>query len=73
MRLDIRLPSFLIIGAQKAGTTSLHHYCRQHTDIIMAHVKEPIFFSSTKSPETTWEARSAKNPYPFFYLEEYAE
>lgn len=39
------LPNFLIIGASKAGTTSLYHYLRQHPDIYMSPVKEPRYFS----------------------------
>tara|TARA_B100000886_G_scaffold340503_1_gene310582 strand:+ start:7774 stop:8622 length:849 start_codon:yes stop_codon:yes gene_type:complete len=35
-----------IVGAAKAGTTSLHHYLNQHTDVSMSSVKEPNFFSS---------------------------
>jgi hypothetical protein len=38
------LPTFLIIGAQKAGTTSLHHYLAQHPDICMSRPKETDFF-----------------------------
>jgi hypothetical protein len=34
------LPNFLIIGAAKAGTTSLYHYLRQHPDVYMSPVKE---------------------------------
>src|SRR3954471_20731855 len=39
------LPTFFIIGAPKAGTTSLHHYLDQHPEIQMSAVKEPQFFS----------------------------
>jgi hypothetical protein len=39
------LPTFLIIGAVKAGTTSLHHYLGQHPEIQMSAVKETNFFS----------------------------
>lgn len=39
------LPTFFIIGAPKAGTTSLHHYLDQHPEIQMSAVKEPNFFS----------------------------
>lgn len=39
------LPNFLIIGAAKAGTTSLYHYVRQHPDIYMSPVKEPAFYA----------------------------
>ena len=33
-------PHFLIIGAQKSGTTSLHYYLGQHPDIFMTAFKE---------------------------------
>ncbi len=39
------LPTFLVLGAQKAGTTSLHNYLAQHPDIFMSSVKEPHYFS----------------------------
>jgi hypothetical protein len=38
------MPNFFIIGAQKAGTTSLYHYLDQHPQIYMSPVKEPHFF-----------------------------
>jgi hypothetical protein len=38
------LPTFLIIGAPKAGTTSLHHYLAQHPKICMSEPKETDFF-----------------------------
>lgn len=34
-----------IVGAPKAGTTSLHYYLCQHRDVCMSSVKEPNFFS----------------------------
>lgn len=37
-------PSFLLIGAQKAGTTSLYHYLGQHPQIYTSPLKEPHFF-----------------------------
>ena len=37
-----------IVGAPKAGTTSLHHYLNQHTDVSMSSVKEPNFFPQKK-------------------------
>jgi hypothetical protein len=39
------LPNFLIIGAMKAGTTSLWHYLRGHPQVFMPQSKEPHFFS----------------------------
>ena len=38
------LPNFFIVGAQKAGTTSLHHYLGKHPQVFMSRVKEPHFF-----------------------------
>ena len=41
----MKKPTFLIIGAPKAGTTSLYHYLLQHPQIYMSPVKEPSFFA----------------------------
>lgn len=40
-----RLPSFLVVGAAKSGTTALHHYLGQHPQIFMSPVKETNFFA----------------------------
>lgn len=39
------MPNFLIVGAQKAGTTALYYYLRQHPQIYMSPEKETHFFS----------------------------
>ena len=39
------LPNFLIIGAAKAGTTSLFYYLKQHPEIFMPEQKELNFFA----------------------------
>lgn len=39
------LPNFLIIGAEKSGTTSLYYYLKQHPAIFMSEVKETNFFA----------------------------
>ncbi len=39
-------PNFIIIGAMKAATTSLYTYLKQHPDIFMTKVKEPMFFNN---------------------------
>jgi len=44
-----RMPNLFIIGAAKAGTTSLHEVLRQHPDIFMSEIKEPGFFSTEKN------------------------
>jgi len=42
----IRLPNFFLVGAPKAGTTSLYHYLDQHPQIYMSPIKEPNFFAA---------------------------
>lgn len=39
------LPNLIIIGAAKAGTTSLHYYLDLHPEIQMSAVKETNFFA----------------------------
>jgi hypothetical protein len=38
------LPNLIVIGAGRAGTTSLHHYLGEHPDIFVAREKELMFF-----------------------------
>ncbi|MDQ3731459.1 MAG: sulfotransferase domain-containing protein, partial [Pseudomonadota bacterium] len=40
------LPTFIVIGAMKAGTTSLYHYLSQHPEIGMSRHKELNFFKT---------------------------
>lgn len=40
-----RLPDFIMIGAAKAGTTSMHHYLGAHPEISMSEPKETNFFT----------------------------
>lgn len=47
-----RLPTFLIIGAQKSGTTSLFLYLREHPQVYMSSLKEPDFFVNEGKPHT---------------------
>ncbi len=42
---DPQMPNFLIVGAQKAGTTALYQYLKQHPDVCMSPIKEPHFFA----------------------------
>ena len=39
------MPNFLVIGAQKSGTTSLCTVLSRHSDVFMSKPKEPHFFS----------------------------
>ena len=40
-----RLPTFLVIGAARSGTTALYLYLRQHPNVFMAQGKETNFFA----------------------------
>lgn len=44
-RREGALPTFFVIGAARAGTTSLHYYLSQHPQIQMSATKEPHFFA----------------------------
>ena len=57
------LPNFLIIGAPKAGTTSLYSYFREHPAIFMPELKEPRFFG--------YEGQGDRIRFPVRTLEEY--
>jgi Sulfotransferase domain len=48
------LPDFIIIGAQKGGTTSLYHYLAQHPSVAPALKKEVHFFDSNFSKGLRW-------------------
>ena len=41
----LRLPAFIVIGAQKAGTTALRHALAQHPQIYLPAFPEPAFFA----------------------------
>ena len=42
----MRLPNFIVAGANTAGTTSLHDYLRQHPQVYMSAIKEPTYFAA---------------------------
>ncbi|HLY19311.1 MAG TPA: sulfotransferase [Bryobacteraceae bacterium] len=41
-----RLPNCFLVGAPKAGSTSLYHYLDQHPRIYMSPIKEPNYFAA---------------------------
>lgn len=43
------LPTFFILGAQKAGTTALHSYLAGHPQVAMSTPKEPDFFIAERA------------------------
>lgn len=44
------LPDFIIIGAQKSGTTSLYYYLSQHPQLFPSYGKEVHFFDGGLDP-----------------------
>lgn len=60
-QLSRMLPSFLIIGTQKGGTTSLYHYIVKHPNIIAATKKEVHFFDNNFEEGISWY----KDHFPF--------
>lgn len=52
----MKLPNFLIIGVQKAGTTSIYNYLKQHPQVYMSPVKETNFL------EKDWEKLAKDKP-----------
>lgn len=46
---EMTMPNFFVVGAQKAGTTSLYHYLDQHPEVFMCPAKEPHFFEGMQS------------------------
>ena len=48
------LPHFLVIGAQKGGTTSLHHLLSRHSGIFLPSVKEVHYFSQHFHQSLQW-------------------
>ena len=44
-------PNFFIIGAPKAGTTSIYNYLKNIPEIFMSPEKEPNYFSKKNIPD----------------------
>jgi hypothetical protein len=77
----VRRPTFLVLGAGKCGTTSLHYLLGQHPDVFTTPEKEPPFFdaeyergleyywtryfSAWKGESAAGESRPAKLYLPF--------
>ncbi len=56
------LPNFLVIGAQKSGTTSLCRHLASHPDVFVPAKKEPHFFSyEGREPRFRQRSRKTKN------------
>lgn len=53
---NLVLPTFLVIGVQKAGTTALSQFLRQHPDVCFSRPKETWFFSRNYNRGIEWFA-----------------
>jgi Sulfotransferase family len=68
------MPNFFIVGAQKAGTTSLYHYLNQHPQVYMSPIKEPFFFDhelDSKGEVVEREFAGRRQPPRFANIGEY--
>lgn len=57
----MRKPNFMIVGAQKSGTTFLYKHMRQHTDVFFSKDKEPHFFNKIGVNEGTFKKYLSDN------------
>lgn len=64
------LPNFLIIGAAKAGTTTMWHQLGQHPQIYMSPHKEPRYFALCGRPV---DFRGPGDTTRFHFVTEYAQ
>lgn len=73
VRINANLPDFLLIGANKGGTTSIYKYLIQHPSIAMSNIKEPMYFVAdpilSNAPENQ---ASIGNPTFTYNLDDYS-
>lgn len=65
-----RLPQFLCLGAQKAGTTTLHHMLAAHPQVFLPPGKEVHFFSLHYQLGPAWYAAHFEQALPEQHLGE---
>ena len=49
--INLRKPSFFIIGAPKCGTSALAKYLSNHRSIFFSNLKEPNYFATDFNPK----------------------
>ena len=54
-------PEVFLIGAQKAGTTTLAHLLAQHPEICVAKNKEPHYFTGNSNKNLNWYRQQFPN------------
>lgn len=66
-----RLPDFIIIGAAKAGTSSLYAYLNEHPEIFMSPIKETNYFAYDGRLTKNFLGKRAKTHFPIKSMEAY--
>ena len=59
---DHTFPDFLIVGAAKSGTSSLHLYLDEHPGVVMPRIKETWFWHQPENPNRAMTRRNPKLP-----------
>ncbi len=62
-------PEAYLIGAQKAGTTTLAYLLDQHPEITLSNPKEPEFFTANRSRDLDWYRNRFHGPPDTIYLD----
>jgi hypothetical protein len=60
-------PNFFVVGAPKAGTTSLHHYLQEIPGIYVSPVKEPHYFCTETAEKCHIQRVSRQVDYLAFF------
>jgi hypothetical protein len=55
LRYEMRFPDFFLVGAPKAGTTSVYEYFSRHSKIFVPSIKEPHFFACPEVKNTYYD------------------
>lgn len=56
-----KIPNLFIIGEPRSGTTSLHYYLGQHSNVFVSHIKECGYFCSDLRVESMMFHNSIKH------------
>lgn len=66
-----KLPDFFIVGAAKAGTSSLYAYLNEHPQIFMSPIKETNFFAYEGRNTTNFHGRPSRTNFPVKTIQQY--
>jgi hypothetical protein len=62
----MKLPNFIIIGVQKAGTSSIYSYLKQHPQVYMSPIKETNFWETEPNNNKTKKIATIEQYTQFF-------